>query len=236
VDFPLSAEDWTLGQEQWAWLERVLAENGRTWTFVFAEHLLGGVANPKGGKRGDSIMYHYGRGGLRATIDGTLRSPFLGEQRRLQALMSERGVDLFFHAHDHVALVGEKLDADGHGEGVVYALGGQASGTGEGPNWVDLPWFRAAMDYDGDGEPDFLPGSKTGTILPGFYRVTIHGRESVDVVYVASDPVHNGSEIVQVTLRSDGSSTLLDASHRLKSNRTTAEVVPPSALDPNVGH
>jgi len=38
-------------------------------------------------------------------------------------------VQFVFHAHDHLALAGEKLAPDGTGEGVIYVMGGQATGV-----------------------------------------------------------------------------------------------------------
>ncbi|NRA00545.1 MAG: metallophosphoesterase [Myxococcales bacterium] len=210
-DYPRTAADWTLGEAQLAWFERVVRSDRRSWTFVFAEHLVGGFSNPDASRVEGGRAYHYGRGGLQSTLDETPRSAFRGEQATLQQIMRENGVDVFFHAHDHVAVVGEKLAPDGSGEGVFYALGGQASGDGRGPSWQDQPWFRARMDYDGDGAADFL-GDRTGTLSPGFYRVTVRGRERIDLAYVGSDadPARDGKVVFQVSIFPDGTSNLAD--------------------------
>jgi 3',5'-cyclic AMP phosphodiesterase CpdA len=207
-DYPARAQDWTLGREQLAWLERVLRQNDRTWTLVFAEHLVGGTMSTENLHAERDRVYHYGRGGLRSTQDGTPRAPFLGEQAALHSLMREQGVDVFFHAHDHVAVVGEKPDAEGRGEGVFYVLGGQASGDGTGPAWQHQTWFREWMDYDANGEADFLTGV-TGSLAPGFYLVTVTGRERLDLAYVASDAsdaAANGRAVFQLSLFPDGTS------------------------------
>jgi hypothetical protein len=206
-DYPARPEDWTLGPDQLRWLEGVLRDNDRTWTFVFIEHLVGGVPGlhthlPPDADRPE---YAYGRGGILSTLDGTPSSEFVGEQALLQELMRENDVQLFFHAHDHVALVGEKLDTEGRGEGVHYVMGGQASSLG--PRWIRLPRFRQNTDYDGDGEPDFL-SEVNGTAKPGFYRVTVHGSSSAEVAYVSSDAESNGEVVFDFTVLPDGSSTL----------------------------
>jgi hypothetical protein len=211
-DYPAHAGDWTLGREQLAWFERVLRRNDRTWTLVFAEHLVGGAMDRGNLRTAGERVYHYGRGGLRATRDGTARAPFAGEQAALHSLMREHGVDVFFHAHDHVAVVGEKPDAEGRGEGVFYVLGGQASGDGSGPAWRDRTWFREGMDYDADGEPDFVSGVR-GSLAPGFYLVTVTGRERLDLAYVASDATDaaaNGRAVLRLSLFPDGTSRWAD--------------------------
>ena len=101
--------------------------------------------------------------------------------------MAAHSVDVVFHAHDHVAVVGEKLDREGRGEGVIYALGGQGAGGTHTPGWKRRGWFREHMDYDENGVADFLEGV-TGSVGAGFYLVTVTGRERVDLAYVLSDP------------------------------------------------
>lgn len=207
-DYPARADDWTLGREQLTWLERVLRQNDRTWTLVFAEHLVGGARSDQNLRVEGDRVYHYGRGGLRSTQDGTPRTRFVGEQAALHTLMREHGVDVFFHAHDHVAVVGEKPDAEGRGEGVFYVMGGQASGDGSGPAWQHQTWFREWMDYDANGEADFLTGV-TGALAPGFYLVTVTGRERLDLAYVASnasDAAANGRAVFRLSLFPDGTS------------------------------
>ena len=186
---PKRAEDWTLGAAQFGWLEAVLAANHSPWVFVFAEHLVGGVTRPDGRPFADETEtpgeYHYGRGGLRSTVDGTTKGRFLGEQAALQALLRRHGADVFFHAHDHVAVIGEKRGPDGRGEGVYYAMAGQASGDANGPGWAANSWFASQMDYDGDGQPDYTGAN--GTAAPGFYRVTVEGTKQVLLEFVRSD-------------------------------------------------
>ena len=126
--------------------------------------------------------------------------------------MREHGVAVFFHAHDHVAIVGEKPDAEGRGEGVFYVLGGQASGDGSGPAWQHQTWFREWMDYDANGKADFLTGV-SGPLAPGFYLVTVTGRERLDLAYVASDAsdaAANGRAVFQLSLFPDGTSEWID--------------------------
>jgi len=64
------------------------------------------------------------------------------------------------------------------------------------------------MDYDANGEADFLTGV-SGSLAPGFYLVTVTGRERLDLAYVASDAsdaAANRRAVFQLSLFPDGTS------------------------------
>ncbi len=84
---PGRGDDWTLGKEQYAWLEKTLRESGEPWKFLFIHHAVGGNA-------GDDVNTRYGRGGGRAA--------HVGEQAQIHEMMKKYGVQVFFYAHDHV--------------------------------------------------------------------------------------------------------------------------------------
>lgn len=92
---PGSGSDWTLGKEQYAWLEKTLAQSKATWKFLFIHHAVGGNA-------GDDVNTRYARGGGRAA--------HVGEQAKIHAMMQKYGVEVFFYAHDHVFT---DMDVDG---------------------------------------------------------------------------------------------------------------------------
>jgi 3',5'-cyclic AMP phosphodiesterase CpdA len=80
-------DDWTLGEEQLAWLKKTLESASSKWRFIFIHHTVGGAA----GTLSNSI---YGRGGgLAARV---------GEQATIHQLMIDNDVDVFFYGHDHV--------------------------------------------------------------------------------------------------------------------------------------
>ena len=95
-------EDWTLGREQFAWLERTLKDSAYPFNFICIHHTVGGNG-------GDALNTLYGRGGARAAG--------IGEQRMVHELMREYGVQVFFYGHDHV-FVDDVID------GIHYALPG----------------------------------------------------------------------------------------------------------------
>ncbi len=82
-----TAEDWTLGTEQLAWLQTTLENSRERFKLLFIHH-------PVGGRGGDERHSAYGRGGGRAAE--------VGEQAQVHALMREHGVQAFFYGHDHV--------------------------------------------------------------------------------------------------------------------------------------
>lgn len=150
VRFPTTPEHWRLGEAQYEWLTEVLGCSRKPWKIVMAEHLLGGIADP------DAKLWK-GRGGITATDDGSPGGVFLGEQALAHTVMQAMGVDLFISAHDHVSAWGLK-------DGIAYLLAGRAGGV---PHpWVNADWYRHAMDYDGDGVPEYETGI-TGTSVPG---------------------------------------------------------------------
>ena len=95
-------EDWTLGSDQFSWLERTLAASDHPFRIICIHHVVGGNA----GNRFDTL---YGRGGHRAAG--------VGEQRLVHELMRDSGVQILFFGHDHV-FVDEVVD------GIHYTIPG----------------------------------------------------------------------------------------------------------------
>lgn len=205
---PQSADDWTLGAVQLPWLADVLAASDRTWTFVFAEHLDGGEPTP--------ILlgsnYYYGRGGLRATLDDLPSGTFKGEQAVLQALLEQHlasgrapgGATFFLSGHDHVAIgPREKPRPDGSGTRSFYLTGGRTGYVG--PSWSLDPSFKTESDWDLDGTADYETDTE-GSRKPGFFRITVRGRQSVTFDYVRShltDPELDGTVLYSKTITAE---------------------------------
>jgi hypothetical protein len=125
------ADDYTLGEEQKAFLERTLAGSDHLYKAIFIHHTVGG----NGGNPDDSC---YGRGGGRAA--------HVGEQAWVHDLMVKHGAQLFFYGHDHVFTHMEV-------EGVHYALPGTTSApwrfsaaeTGYTTFWPDSGYARVSV-------------------------------------------------------------------------------------------
>ena len=121
-------DDWTLGEEQLAWLETTLESASSKWRFICIHHTVGGA----GGTESNSI---YGRGGgLAAQV---------GEQAIVHQLMIDYDVDVFFYGHDHVFT--DRVVDDIH-----YTLPGSAgapwlfteSETGYDQYWAVSGWAK----------------------------------------------------------------------------------------------
>lgn len=181
---PEVPEGWHMGTEQLAWLEAVLASSDRPWKVVMAEHLLGGISDP-------TMVHWKGRGGITSTADGTATAPFVGEQKVLQELFLQNGVDLFLSAHDHLVSWGMK-------DGIAYCIGGRAGGVGN--KWNMQSWYADAMDYDGDGIPEYNSGV-TGTKKPGHFELTADDAKlSLEYVRASTSPGSNGNVVVSFEL------------------------------------
>jgi hypothetical protein len=198
---PVSPDEWTLGPTQRLWLERTLAESSADFKIVTAEHLLGGLFDP-------SVTTQKGRGGITATDDGTPTGTFLGEQAELHELFMAHGVQLFLSFQDHVSAWGEKLGPDGTGQGVTYLIGGRASGVA--PPATSLDWYIDAMDYDGDGVPEYAT-DVTGTTRVGYFRVTVEPGVRLLLEYVLTVTTlgsgSNGDVLFSFAIDRDGQPT-----------------------------
>ncbi len=193
--YPESADDWTLGEDQMRWLEGALRRSDRRFKFLVAHHLLGGMTTGN--------CYHYGRGSVNATDTGNSRGAFLGEQRKIQALMEETGAQVFALGHDHVALAAEKLNRDGSGTGVHYLTVGML-GYETPPSWVTHADFSQHADFNGDGVADYDEGDVDhgtprdhGTVEKGYFNVTMHEAHAEFCYYrtrKASDPTNDSVE------------------------------------------
>ena len=146
--FPGVADDWTLGEEQMAFLESTLETATSKWRFLLIHHAVGGAA----ATAEDSA---YGRGGGQAAR--------VGEQSKVHDLMLEHGVQVFFYGHDHVF-------TDMVVDDIHYTLPGSAGApwkfdalyTGYDQYWTDSGHARV------DVSPDHLKVefvAETGSVL-----------------------------------------------------------------------
>jgi len=152
--------DYILGEAQRAFLERTLAgHSSAPWKFIMAHHLFGGQ---------EECEPRYGRGNANAAL--------LHDQRDIQDLMVEYGVQAFFYGHDHVFSVSQA-------DGVSYVCTGHA-GSG-------CPWSRTL-------EPCYWPYdlylTEAERIVPaGHVRVDVTPAETRVSYIKASSGADNGS-------------------------------------------
>lgn len=156
---PAQPEDWTLGSDQFAWLENILATSPQPWKFVLQHQLVGGARWGGTDPLHAGPLENYGRGGA-ALVE-------VGEQARIHELLVKHGVQFVFKGHDQV-YAHEECDS------VHYITCGRLFGDdyADGPPWSVAPEF-AELYPDGFA------------VRPGYLQVSVSG-EGVRVRYVST--------------------------------------------------
>ncbi len=162
-------DEWliTMGDEQYAWLERTLTGSPARWKFVFEHHVLGH------GRGGAAIAHQHEWGGYAKsgrTWEFAARRPTW--PRPVHRLLAQTGVTVFFFGHDHL-YARERVD------GLVYQ---------SVPNPADNTYtaFNAdAFDPDTLVFPGAVYDPDDGVVLPnsGYLHVTV-APDEVTVAYV----------------------------------------------------
>ena len=156
---PAVPEEWTLGQAQRRWFERVLTSSQARWKVVMAHHLAGGCGLPL--ERGKTVVA-YGRGGARYAR--------VGEQERITDIMKRAGAQFFIYGHDHVF-------AHQQAEGIHFVCGGRP--TKLCSSWWTTPGWKEAYGLASARKPhDFYAAI-------GYSRLDI-SPDKVVVEYVRS--------------------------------------------------
>jgi phosphodiesterase/alkaline phosphatase D-like protein len=111
---PKDGWGWTLGEEQYYWLVRTLAQSKATFKFVFIHHLVGGSFDGLG-RGGKEFAFYFEWGGYNedGTWGFTTKRPNL--PMPIQDILLAYGVNIVFHGHDHFFA---KQDIDTNGDGV----------------------------------------------------------------------------------------------------------------------
>jgi hypothetical protein len=156
---------WTLGREQYDWLERTLSSSQARYTFVFIHHLVGGRPDGRAAEArgGAEVSRFFEWGG--ANADG---SPGFGAHRAgwrmpIHELLRAHRVTAVFHGHDHLYVHQER-------DGIAYQEVPQ-------PGHARGDSTRSAAEY-GYGRGTLLGGS-------GHLRVAVSSRAAT-VEYVRS--------------------------------------------------
>lgn len=165
---------WTLGRDQYDWLDRTLAESKARHRFVFIHHLVGGSAQQRAqeARGGAEASRFFEWGGAGADGSAAFAVHRSGWRMPIHDLLRSHGVSAVFHGHDHLYARQER-------DGIAYLETPQPGHPGEGLN-------RAAAAY----------GYESGTLLggSGHLRVSVTP-ESATVEYVRSRLDPPGAEI-----------------------------------------
>lgn len=149
---------WTLGQDQFSWLESTLKNSTAKFKFVFSHQLVGGSGTD--GRGGTEFVHLYEMGGYNddSTYGFTKYRP--GWSMPIHKLFVDNKVNIFFHGHDHC--YGRQVK-----DGVIYQE-------------VPQPSAKNINTVTGTAY-----GYKEGVFLPsrGYMMITV-GVDSATVDYV----------------------------------------------------
>ena len=172
---PQQPEDWTLGQAQLDWFERVATKSSARWKFVIAHHVVGGSEWSTNCKVRNS-GYAYGRGGARYAR--------VGEQSKITDIMKRAGCQFFVYGHDHIF-------AHQQDEGIHYVCCGRP--TFVPSHWADEAGFVEAYgDHRARDPYDFF-------MDVGYTRLTV-GPEKVAFEYIKTGMDPKGAENIKVNV------------------------------------
>ena len=178
--------NWTLGDEQYHWLERTLAESRARFKFVFSHHMTGGSGPEARGGAAFARNFEWGGRNIDGSWGFTDHRP--GWAKPIHQLLVDNHVTIWFHGHDHV-YVQEMLD------GVVYQE-------------VPQPSTRRASAADLAAEYGYLGTSGVNAFASsGHLRVSVQPAE-VRVTYVRAvapgeetPRVHNAEVVTSYVTR-----------------------------------
>jgi predicted phosphodiesterase len=152
---------WTLGREQYQWLQRTLETSRARFKFVFLHNLVGGLDPQQRG--GAEAVPFYEWGGHNADGSDGFVQHRPGWPVPIHQLLVQNKVDIVFHGHDHFFA---KQDLDG----IVYQEVPQPGMPGRG----NVP--RSAIEYG------YVSGVMFGS--PGYMRITVSpDKVTADLVY-----------------------------------------------------
>jgi len=233
---------WTLGWDQYKWLQQALESSKATFKFVFAHHVTGGTDD-------------YGRGGANAVPyvewggyneDGTTWGFDVrraGWGKPIHQLMVENGVTAFFHGHDHEFAYEER-------DGIVYQLVPMAADASYGYGFQNYhesdPYTIRVLPNSGhlrvtvspskvtvDYVRAFLPGAGTnGQVAYTYTMGAAPPQNSIAVSSLSLSP----NTVIGGIASSTGTVTLNAAAPAggvvvsLSSSNTSAATIPPSVM------
>jgi hypothetical protein len=175
--------DWTIGLQQFKWLNQTLQESTAKYKFIFAHHMTGG-ASDYGGRGGAVPANLVEWGGY--NVDGitwgwnTNRPASQWGSKPIHQIMVDNNVTAFFYGHDHQYALGKR-------DGIVYQ---------------SLP----AAGFSGNGFSSYSEGTYTLKVLPspGHLRVTVSPLQvTVDYVTSAPNQATNGQIAYTYTINSE---------------------------------
>jgi hypothetical protein len=175
--------DWTLGLQQFKWLNQTLQDSPAKYKFIFAHHMTGGADNYGG--RGGALpanLVEWGGYNFNGVVWGwdTNRPVSQWGSKPVHQIMVDTHVTAFFHGHDHQYAYGKR-------DGIVYQ---------------SLP----AAGFSGNGFNSYSEGTYTLKALPspGHLRVTVSPLQvAVDYIMSAPGQPSNGQATYTYTINTE---------------------------------
>ncbi len=147
--------EWTLGKEQYEWLEEVLKADDSAYKFVFIHHLVGGVNKDGRGGAAAAELFEWGGKNFEGVYEfNNRRSDWT---MPIHELLKQYEVDIVFHGHDHFYAMEEW-------DGIIYQMVPQPT-LGVRQNVSNL---TGEYGYSGGL---YLPS-------PGYLRIQIMGEKA----------------------------------------------------------
>ncbi len=136
----------TLGEQQYEWLEETLKNSDKEHRFIFVHHLVGGIGEANRG--GSEAAHYYEWGGLNPEGSDGFQENRVEFSKPIHSLLVDYDVDIVFHGHDHF-YAREVLD------GITYQLVPQPS-LGERQNIDHILEEYGYIDGEYLSSPGFL--------------------------------------------------------------------------------
>ncbi len=163
---------WTLGEEQYHWLEKSLEQSDAKFRFVFLHHLVGG--SERNSRGGSEAAPYWVWGGKGVTGKDEFDQMHPGWGKPIHQLLVDNGVSIVFHGHDHMFV---KQDLDG----VVYQLvpqpGHPRPGSTRSAPETCQERFKAARVTSGFGS---MKTRSVWTTFGPIYRIVKQSNEKME--------------------------------------------------------
>jgi phosphodiesterase/alkaline phosphatase D-like protein len=119
---------WTLGTNQYTWLQQTLSQSTAQFKFVFIHHLVGGSFDGQA-RGGVEFSKYFEWGGYNTNDTWGFAAQRPGWPMPIQGLLLSNNVTAVFHGHDHI-FVRQEFDANGDGSpDLIYQEVPQPSST-----------------------------------------------------------------------------------------------------------
>ncbi len=165
-NLPREPEEWTLGESQLKWLENILAQGRREWSFACFHHVLGGWPAGPDESRHDVA---YGRGPLFTAADyAGFANPAHIEQVKLTDLAAKHGLNAFLYGHDHIHAV-RHIGKTANNKELLGICVGSTKYVGEAGWWKGPLWTQHYGPSTGNPSKFWGP--------PGITKLVIRGGE-----------------------------------------------------------